>query len=172
MHLHLPIDVANWIKRQIGRNSKIVEDCVREAGMGISYKKRRLEAIIAADGPGSLAAMAELEEIEKYKNTAEYKLRFLEDQKRVIRNYKLNGGFVSNIARESVMNNLDMDKIEVIEFINNTILDFEKGYISILDLDLEIERLRLQRTEEPDELIHEEFVNDGEKVISDYTINP
>mgnify|MGYP005838527885 CR=1 FL=1 len=159
-HYHLDKDVADWIDSQPGNKSKLVSDIIREAGMGSGYRRKQLEAIIAEDGPGALAAMAELDELEKHKETKEYRLRFLEDQKRVIRSYTVNGGFVSNIVRESIQNNLDMDKIEVIEFINSTILDYEKGNISNLDIDLEIKELKAQRTEEPESLFEEPVIDE------------
>jgi len=159
-------DVADWLEHQ-PQPGRLVSALVREAGMGKAYKRKKLEAVIAADEAGSIEAQAELDEIERYKETQGYKLRFKEDQYRVIRSYDRNG-FVTDVIRESIRNNLDMDKIEVIDFVNNTIADFEKGYIVELDLKQEIEELKAQRTDEPEPGFVKGPVRHGEQSVGEY----
>lgn len=162
-------DVADWLDRQPGNVSILISNLVREAGMGPAHKKKQLESIIAADGPGSLEALAELEELEKHKETTSYKLRFKQMQERIIREYTINGGFVRSTIRDHIQDNLDMDKIEVIEFVNHTVEDFEKGYIARLELKQEIKELKAQRPEEPEILSTPvDVIKHGADEIRDY----
>lgn len=142
--IYFDSDVARWLDESVPRMkiSEFVNNLVRE-NMGVIHKKRKLEAIVASDAAGSLEAMAELEEIEKLKESADYKLGFLECQLRVLREFERNGR-VRDTVRAALMHNLDMTKLECIDFINNTLDDYKSKLIDNQIIRSEIERVRAE----------------------------
>ena len=136
--IYLDEDVNKFLNQNVDNHSRYINELIR-SDMGPAYKKRRIEAELE-DNPENLEALAELEEIERQKESDEYKIRFMECQLRVIREYEANG-LIRGTVRDAISFNLDMDKLEVLDFIHNTLEDLENKVIEKIGIESELKIL-------------------------------